>query len=228
MTARPRKFGGRPSAGRKIANRAPRARVLLVLGGKTTEVEYFAYVKHSLRASAVDIEVVAEGWNPARLLEHAESLMERDRKQAKRSGDPLDVYDFVWVVIDVDETAEEIRRIAPLAARSKVVLVVSNPCFEIWPIIHVEELTRPMERGELQTHAKNLGVIDRRNGKSIVVPKLAGNFAVSESRAQELRRRHDRSGAEFPHNCPSTDVDLVVRQLIDSSVASNPGITVEL
>lgn len=217
-----RRFGKSVRA-RRENTRERRGRFLLVLGGITTEKEYFLAVGKSLAATGLQIDTVYEGWNPRRLVEEARNLQQQDARQAKKDGDPRDVFDAIWVVIDVDEFAREIAELRNELRGDKLKLAVSNPCFETWAVLHGDDqFSAPCERGSVQSEAKKRGLIDRANGKSLVWPAWEGRFEVAAQRAAQLRQRHATSGAQFPANNPSTDVDIVVRTLIESAVAANP------
>lgn len=195
----------------------------MVLGGIKTEQEYFQAVTKSLAATGLHIETVAEGWNPRKLVEEAKVRQQQDVRQAKKDGYAQDVFDAIWVVTDVDEFAAEIVGLMAELRSGPISLVVSNPCFEAWAVLHGDDqFSAPCERGTVQAEAKKRGLIDPSNGKSLIWAAWEGRFETAEKRAMHLRKRHQASEALFPADNPSTDVDVIVRTLINSAVASNP------
>ena len=191
-------------------------------GGIRTEQSYFTWIQEQLKVASIDIDVESEGFNPGKLLEAAISLRNSEKREAKRQGDPTNVYDRVWVVTDVDEFDAELPQVKLDALKAKVDLVISNPCFEVWLNYHHDASTRPVDRFEAQSRSKKLGIVDIEYPKRIVFEQLVGRFEKAEKVAVRHRAHHVDSEAKFPHDAPSTRVDELVRSLLDSVKASNP------
>lgn len=101
--------------------REPRLTVLVVTNGRRTERDYF----NGLRAepwvtATLRVSFVSEA--PASLVARAAAL--RDAND----------YDAVWAVCDVDEF--DIMPAIEDARTREVGLALSNPCFEVWLILH--------------------------------------------------------------------------------------------
>jgi hypothetical protein len=107
-------------------------RILVVCGGVRTEPDYFEGMKSSYRNPAVKIIVRKAGVSPVELVELAMSVRDRDN----------DSFDEVWCVCDVDDF--DLTAAVGLAARNDVRLAVSNPCFEVWLLLHFEECMAAM------------------------------------------------------------------------------------
>ncbi len=60
------------------------------------------------------------------------SVRDRDR----------DAFDEVWCVFDVDDF--ELTAAVPLAVGNDIRLAVSNPCFEVWLLLHFQACTAAM------------------------------------------------------------------------------------
>lgn len=103
--------------------------VLVYCGASRTEPDYFEGMKLLLRKTSVTVKVRAEGIDPVRLVKAAAEY--RDR----RSG----VFDDVWCITDTDEF--DVCAAAQVAGRHGVNLAVSNPCFEVWLLLHHAECT---------------------------------------------------------------------------------------
>lgn len=101
--------------------------MLVVCGGERTEPAYFKGLKICLRNSAVHIQVKPKSRAPKDLVEHA-------RRIAPDDGDD---FDEVWCVVDADDF--DLEPAVALAARLDVRLAVSNPCFELWLLLHHQE-----------------------------------------------------------------------------------------
>jgi hypothetical protein len=115
----------------RTERRAPRRpslpQILVVCNGVRTEPRYFEGLRNHLRRHTFKIKIVSKGVSPRQLVEHAIDLRRREPDQ----------FDEVWCVFDVDEF--DISDAAVTARRSRIELAVSNPCFELWLLLHHEE-----------------------------------------------------------------------------------------
>ena len=98
-----------------------RHNVLVVSGGEKTESQYFSGLRLARRAPiTVKFKVDA----PHNLVRYAVRLRDRYREE----------FESVWCVVDVDDF--DITAAVKEANRAKVNLAVSNPCFELWLLLH--------------------------------------------------------------------------------------------
>ncbi|MFF7022591.1 RloB domain-containing protein [Streptomyces klenkii] len=112
--------------------RRARDRLLVVCGAKATEKDYLLGLVDHVANPAVTVRIRTKSCSPAQLITYAAG--ERDR-----IGDD---FDQVWCVFDVDhfEVACAIDR----ARREGIRVAVSNPCFELWLILHFSGHTAPV------------------------------------------------------------------------------------
>lgn len=215
-----RAFGNPRASTRRLGHREPRGRFLIVTGGLNTEPEYFAWVKHQVSSANVSVRVEPDSRNPARLVDRAAEMRRKDQESDRLAGDGGNVYDGVWVVVDVDEFAHELVQIGPRCAQEGIELAISNPCFEVWLMLHTT--TSPDSNGKaVQRQAESAGMTTGSGaGKHPRTEKLAGLFEEAETRAKRLRDRHARDGSAFPHDAPSTNVDQLVRTIVDRAALS--------
>lgn len=218
------RFSDRRIKGRSVGTRAQRERFLLVSGGKETEQQYFTYVRKELAATGMTIKVVSEGAAPNELLDIAIRLREDDRRDARRNNDRGNTYNRVWVITDVDNFPQ-IPSVRQRAAAAGIEVIVSNPCFELFLVLHSQAYNRNCTATAIQNVAKGLGLTTGRNSKDIVEKSLVGKFQYAEGLSQGIRQMHVSNGNSFPHDNPSTEVDLLVRDLINSAARSIPGFT---
>lgn len=195
---------------RASPTRRPRQRTLIVVGGLRTEVQYFEQVKASRRATGLQVRVIARGVSPSELVEIASREKARDARVARDSGDPRDVFDSVWVVVDVDEFDADIPNAQRAAKESAVRLAVSNPCFEIWLLWHFQDRAAWIHRRDLQRLVNNLNICD---GKSIKARDLPEQTASAVERASRARALHVERGSAFPSDNPRSDLDLLLSSL---------------
>ena len=95
---------------------------------------------------------------------------QRRRKQADRD------FDEVWCIFDTDEH-KNLPHALNDAIQSRINVAVSNPCFELWLVLHVREQTRHIDRKEVQDLSEELGLTDGKN-----IPKTAWNTLVEAFR----------------------------------------------
>jgi hypothetical protein len=163
-------------------------RILVVCGGVTTEPAYFEGMRRSYRNAAVKIVMRKAGVSPAELVEYAMSVRDRDRED----------FDEVWCVCDVDDF--DLTGAVQLAARNDVRLAVSNPCFEVWLLLHFEGCTAAMAGYEQLRRrlAKHIADYDKDPGP---FERLRPGVRPAIERAQALAP----SGTEHQRN-PATGV----------------------
>lgn len=91
------------------------------------------------------------------------------RKMADRSFEP-EQGDSVWCVYDVDDNSDGVLQKADKQAKvNQYRVVVSNPCFEIWYILHFEAISSQLTSTEAQMrllkhipdYCKNIDVFDK-------------------------------------------------------------------
>lgn len=96
----------------------------MVCGGARTEPDYFAGLLRARRNPAVNVKVIDEARDPDSVIRYASGYADRSP-----TG-----FDQIWCVLDVDEFS--FRAAVPAARRSGIRLAVSNPCFEVWLLLH--------------------------------------------------------------------------------------------
>lgn len=112
---------------RGAPRRRPIPRLLVVCGGVRTEPAYVDGLVKYLENPAVAVTLRAKGVSPAHLVRAA---------VAHRGRSPGE-FDEVWCIADVDEF--DITEAVRLAASHRVSMAISNPCFELWLLLHHED-----------------------------------------------------------------------------------------
>ncbi|MFJ1647676.1 RloB family protein [Streptomyces sp. NPDC088258] len=130
MARTPKASGGkRPTfesrLDRKVGQRRSRQRLLVVCGAKVTERDYVRGLRSQAKNGAVSVKVVEHPRSPSQVVSYAVKL---------RDAAPEE-YDETWCVLDVDEFTDIGRAMAD-AARHRVEIALSNPCFELWLLLH--------------------------------------------------------------------------------------------
>jgi hypothetical protein len=125
--------------------RDPKPRILIVCEGTVTEPGYFTDLRNRER-SLVEL-VIEAGGTPKTLVERAAALKKESKRQAKK--DPNLGYEHVWCVFDVDEhpyLAEALQQ----ARDNKIDVAISNPCFELWALLHFQDQHAWIDRSNVQ------------------------------------------------------------------------------
>ncbi|MGH3814317.1 MAG: RloB family protein [Pseudonocardiaceae bacterium] len=174
----------------------------MVCGGKRTEPDYFVGLKAHLRNPAVHVRLKAKGCAPEDLVAYARAI-------ASPGGDE---FDEVWCVVDSDEY--DLESAARLASEQGVRLAVSNPCFELWLLLHHRDHTahlgdanaviRQLTQHVLGYQKNNLRFADFEPGVTKAV-----------HRAEHL----DPTGCDHDRN-PSSGVWRLVRLMMDGGRVS--------
>lgn len=136
---------------RAAATKNPARRLLVVCEGTVTEPAYLRGFERHIRNATLVIDMPddAHGAVPLTLVNRAHDLKRQAEKHARREKDAFLAYDEVWCVFDIDEHPH-INEAFQLAAANSIKLAVSNPCFELWLLLHFRESPGAWDRRDLQ------------------------------------------------------------------------------
>lgn len=214
----PRSRSTGPPRRRSASTSAQLPELLIFLEGVRTEEGYFVHFWRENR-SKVRIRIdPSKGSAPTTLVDLAVREKKRQARDAKRSGGRP--YDEIWCVFDVDEhagLAQAIQR----AREHDIRVAVSNPCFELWLILHHQDQTAHIERGPAQSLAKNLLGC----GKVLSPEALATLYERSDDarrRAEKLDRKHLDDGSPARTN-PSSQAWKLVQSIQCDGGQDRPG-----
>lgn len=173
---------------RRQGNKEPRQKIFVYCEGTVTEKQYFAGMRSKLRAANVDLRVTPSRGNPYTMVDYA---IEDSGLRLSRRESGLSKNDQVWVVFDVEAPRphpqiDEGRR---LARKYGVNLAISNPCFELWLLLHYADqhgyLTTSEATKLLEQHVSGYS-------KAISYNELDELYGAARGRAVRLRDRHER------------------------------------
>ncbi|MEU6410637.1 RloB family protein [Microbispora sp. NPDC046933] len=186
---------------------AQRREILVFTEGRKTEPLYIQQWHRKHR----DQVIVAIGdfhGGPLQLVEAARDRRESDLREQKRGrGRAFDEY---WCVFDVDEH-HSLPRAIELASLSSINIAVSNPCIELWFVLHFKDQRASLDRYEAQDSAKALLGCDKVL-TTRALEQLIERHEIAMSRAQALDRKHDGDGSPSRSN-PSTDVWRLIQRI---------------
>jgi len=172
---------------------------LIYCGALRTERDYFDGFRERVRQGNVTLKVRQEGIDPAAVVRAAAGY--RDRSP--------DRFDEVWCVVDTDQY--DIDAAVVEARRCSVQLAVSNPCFELWLLLHLADcraFCRDRKEVERRLH-KHVPTYDKRRLNF-------ADFAPGVNNAIKRARDLDPTGTEHGRN-PWTNVWQLVERILEGT-----------
>ena len=179
----------------------------MVCEGKVTEPEYFKALQHEFRNPLVHINIDKQAGVPLTAVNRAIDLDGQASEKAKQTRDDDLKYDDVWCVFDVDEHPH-LDEALELAKKSGVKVALSNPCIELWALVHFREQSEQIHRREAQ---RALREHMPRYDKVLDFYKMKAGYANAVARAQSLQKKAE--AMDEPNRNPSTGV-YVLTELI--------------
>lgn len=200
MMARRRRSAGGRTLKRKVAVRQPRKTLVIFCEGERTEPEYLEALKRkpSVRdVAAVDIRVeTSHGGAPLTLVSMAADARSRAISEEAEIDEFWCVFDVEWPV-----NHPNLKAAIEQAYRNEIRVAVSNPCFELWLILHFKDHNRWLSNDQA---AKLRRRLDGSSDKGLVAAKYMPLTDEAARRAAKLDERHSRDGSPFPNNNPSS------------------------
>ncbi len=192
-----------PDLHRRPAHALPRTKFWLFCEGENTEPDYFRALSLAFRGSLIAIEADGGIGDPRRIVAAA-ARKARDigiSKRRRRSPNSFEDRDSVWAIFDHDDHAHFDSAVEQCRSRG-IKVARSNPCFEVWLILHVEDYHRPDDSKAVQRHLTNLCLgYDRRGGKSLDCTQLLERIEDAERRAERQLEERAKEGKAFGRPC---------------------------
>ncbi|WP_224766082.1 RloB family protein [Nocardioides campestrisoli] len=202
---------GGASLTRSVGSRQPKKRVVVVCEGAKTEPSYLRLINRRATDALIELEVVDEdATSPKQLVERACHIMTAALREARRTRDPNAKVDEIWCVFDVDEHPM-LREAKQQAEANGVDVVISNPSFEVWLLLHFTEQTAHLHRDHALGNLKKF--IPDYDKCLRTLDELEGRFEEAKQRSIRLDRKHQGDETPFPENNPSTGMWRLVDSL---------------
>ena len=203
-----------PNLKRRGFQREPKRRFLLYCEGKNTEPAYFDAIKRVCSSTLIAVEIAPGVGVPYTIAERAverarsEGLARRSRRESRSS---FEENDQVWAVFDRD-THPRFDEAITLCERYGVRVGRSNPCFELWLILHEQDHDRYEDCDEMQSILEKLRPeYDKNSGKTPDCEELVARVQQAERRGAVLLQRRRAAGDPFGN--PSTTVGYLTREI---------------
>jgi hypothetical protein len=204
---------------RASAKYAPRRRFVVYCEGRNTEPAYFDALKRSFTNALIDLEVIPTGV-PMTIAEHAVVRAKREglARGSRKPRNSFELADQVWAVFDRDEHPNFSEAIT-LCERYGVKIGRSNPCFEIWLILHEEDYQRPDDRHQVCRHLRTLRrEYDPNGDKTCDCAEMIARVEIAEQRASSQLTQRENEGA--PYGRPSTTVGALTFAIREAARAA--------
>lgn len=182
----------------KQAQRTGCDRILIVSEGSKTEPLYFEEIRIGLRLPAASIAVVpgALGTEPIQVVQYAKGLFENGDKH---KGVEPRAFEQVYAVFDRDDhrtyfdalkLAESLDGNLRNDNKQSVIFkaIASVPSFELWLLLHYEDIQAPIHRDEVMQRLKQ-HIPGYEKGEGGAFDTTRGQLGAATQRAQTLAEK---------------------------------------
>jgi RloB-like protein len=142
------------------------------------------------------------------LVQEAAARRAADLQAARRGRG--DAYTEYWCVFDIDEHPY-VARALELATASGISVSVTNPCIELWFLLHFQEQNAAIDRHDAQRRASDY-LSSGKTPTSAALAALARHYEEARRRAQALDRKHDLDGSP-PRSNSSSEVWRLIERI---------------
>ena len=169
--------------------------------GQETEKQYFSLFQNT----RVQVKVLSTGPDGLSAPKHVLERLVHFQQEAQLGDE-----DELWLMVDVDrQRGQFLDEVTQIARESGCHLAISNPCFELWLLLHFAE-TDPADT-DCQSLEKRLQeLLDGYNKTKLKLSHYRPHIADAVSRAKSLEHRPN---LRWPH-FPGTHVYKVVEKLL--------------
>lgn len=184
----------------------------VVHNGEVAEVGYCQDFKHFLANQDAKVNVVnhwkqTKGKAPWQVIEWALNFKDSEKISEKD-------LDQIWCVFDIDhflkQDNESFTKALKKAKANHINIAWSNPCFELWPMLHFEliesAITAQDCQKKLKVFFKKIGVDYQKNCEGLF-EKLFDKQTAAITRAKKISKAND------PKINPSTTLFRLVEEL---------------
>ncbi|GAA0539894.1 RloB family protein [Paractinoplanes ferrugineus] len=181
--------------------------IAIVCEGEKTEDIYFNGIRREFRLATARLRVVTLGADPLRVVQEAEALRPE--------------YDNAWAVFDVEAPGAHaipharLNQAVERAARVGVQCAISNPCFELWLLLHFSSQTAFVNNEAVRAKIKKCpcGYSD----KGFDFAKVWPHHQQAMQNAAALHVRQQSNNRAIGDRNPWTSVHELVGKLLELS-----------
>jgi hypothetical protein len=180
--------------------------LLVFVEGDTEE----HYLNHWWRKNrlAVNVNVDPRRGVPLTLVKYAAAARRKDRIGKGRLGQP---YDEVWCVFDCD-IHPHLSDALDMAHANGIQVAFSNPCLELWFLLHFKEQMSAIHRHDAQREAYGLLSCKPKCLSPSSLDLLVERFDEANAIAKRLDKKHEGDGSP-PMSNPSSNLGPLVERI---------------
>ncbi|MDR1967866.1 MAG: RloB family protein [Burkholderiaceae bacterium] len=218
----PPKERQRQQLARKLNQRASYDRILIVSEGSKTEPNYFTEIRawHKLHTANVAVRPSELGTTPIQVVQYAQHLFQNGdphphRRIQKRAFEQVfavfdrDDHDSYVDALRLAESLDgKLRNDAKQPVRFRA--IASVPSFELWLLLHYEDIHAPMHRDEV-LHRLRQHYSGYEKGVTGVFAATKGRLEEAMQRARVLATRFSAHTAPEPFTAAAELVGLLTR-----------------
>ena len=200
---------------RKQNQRASYDRILIVSEGSKTEPHYFREIRviHKLHTANVQVRPSELGTEPTQVVQYACDLFKHgDNHKGIRKRS----FEQVFAVFDRDDHKSYFDALQLAASLDKKLrndnnqpvvfrVIASVPCFELWLLLHYEDILDPLHRDEVMSRLKKY-IPSYEKGMDKIFSNTQVKLDIASSRARKLAERN----TAFDGKEPFTDIVQLV------------------
>jgi len=131
----------------------PKDVILVFTEGEVTEPQYLTLLQKHLNTVRLTIEVIPGPGVPKTLVAKARDAKKASDKEARR--DTTLKYQSIWCVFDVD-SHPNMAEAKQTAEQNNIKLAISNPCFELWLLLHHGDYASTSDRKKIRQELKGI------------------------------------------------------------------------
>jgi len=204
----PRSTSGPPR--RRVSNTALRKELLVFVEGGTEEMYLVDW--HRRHRDRVNVKIDRFRGGPLQLVEHAVEAQRAETREARR-GQGDRPHDQIWCVFDRDEHPN-IPEAFVLADAHGIRIAFSNPCLEVWFLLHFQDQTAEIHRHDAQ-HQSEVLLHCAKNLTPAATEALTERYEQAKQRATRLDEKHHGDGSPAGTN-PSSGLWKTVDEIRDA------------
>lgn len=176
------------------------------------------YLNHYHRRHRREVRVHVDDFRgvPMSLVRRAIDAKKKGEKDAR--GGRGRAYDEVWCVFDVDRHSD-LRRALSLAQEHEINVAISNPCIELWFLLHFADQTAHIERQDAQAAAKEHTKC-KKSLSTEALTDLEERYEEAKARAILLDEKHHGDERPFPKNNPSSGAWKIIDSITSNAEGS--------
>lgn len=195
---------------RRVSAAALRRDLLVFVEGLRTE-EMYLIEWHRRYRDRVLVTIDPYRAGPLQLVERAVEVQRAEAYEVRRGRGRA--HDQVWCVFDRDEHPN-FESAVDLAMRHGIHLAMSNPCIELWFLLHFEDQAAFIDRRDAQARAEKVLSCSKVLSRA-ALEALTDRYDEAKSRAVGLDEKHHGDGSP-PGSNPSSGLWRIVDQVRDA------------